>query len=261
MNKRRNIIFLIILVLSIMLTGCSNSKDNKEEKKPKEEVNEYVKHQFTKYEWKCSIPLENIKELNYKTQMFITNDGDLYEFDFNGKFSTNDDHCRKIESNFKFVKFIQGAVITTDNKIYGYDDYNKEFVERMSGWTLSFNYSLYDYNQDVFVIGETSLVVEGKNVYSFELPETLENKTFIGTLNDDEEFVRGYHRAIKTTKRYYKYEIISTDECINYVDVECKYGIRPIEEINKDYDKIYYYDGYYLIYKDDLKHIYCDEKW
>ena len=252
MNKRRNIIFLIILVLSIMLTGCKNSNEEKKEKK--EEVNKYVNNQFDKYEWKCSIPIESIKEFNYMTYMFITNDGDLYEFSFERKYSTNNDYCRKIESSYKFEKFIQGAVISTDKKIYGYDTYNKEFVERMGGWTLAFDYDLYDYNQDLFVTdGYAHLVVEGKNVYSFE---TVNNRTLIGNLNDDEEFVRGYHGAIKTTKRYYKYELIHTNECDSYADIECKNGIRPIEEINKDYDKIYYYDGYFLIYKDDLKHVY-----
>lgn len=268
MNKMSKILISVIIVL--VLTGCNNKTNSNLNNETNNNIDKSeslnnkndIKNKYQKFEWKCDIGLSDIKDISGFKSMFITNDGKLYEFSLDRPFS-NEKYCKKIDTDKRFVRFINGTIITDENKIYAYTD-NNEFVERMSGWTGGFDYSLFDKYDNLilfskFGINHDYAIVEDKEVsiikYEIEhYPNTYTES--IGFLNSDEEYIGGFYRILKTTKNYYVYGEINEEECNKYVDIKCEYGLKRVEEISNQYDNILYYNGKFIIFKDDLNNIY-----
>ena len=140
-------------------------------------------------------------------------------------------------------------------------------VEELYGWTGAFDYDILKEHADVFkfdrsyngshfdiagvayygyIDNNKIVILNGiKKVisYSYELPE-------------GEVFNGGYYEVMKTNKGYYYNGVINADECNKYADVECQYGVKPYDELNEEYDSIYFFNGKYIIFKDDLNHVY-----
>lgn len=268
----RKLFYVVLLSICFLISGCSNNsnssstleehKDN--ENKNVKEVLSRVRN--TSYDWNCEVPLNEIKDIGSANSMFITNDGLLYEFNLMQKYSTTNNNCRKIDTDYRFKRFINGAIISTDNKIYAY--YNNEFVERMSGWTEAFNYDLFDYNENVMILnGEFDInhrygIVKNNKVYTYDkgyiTQVDIKNEEEIFSIPSDETVIGLYESYIKTDKAYYKYDIVNRNECNTYADIECEYGIVKDEVLTKVYDDIYFINNNYIIVKDDYKKIYTD---
>ncbi|MBE5806552.1 MAG: hypothetical protein E7313_07620 [Clostridiales bacterium] len=272
---KRNIVLFFMMI--IIITGCSsnsainNGKSNISDSQNEINISEEkLKSQYGSMEWKCSVPLNNISDISGFDHMFITKNGDLYLFSFTQLFSSTNDYCKKVDSDYKFERFINGAIVTIDNKLLAY--HNGNFVERMVGWTGAFDYSKFDQYSNMILFSknfdpnQNYAVVEGKevfelnNIYDNEYVPIGVNKVKIGQLNNTENYVGGYYQIIKTTENYYMYSIINKEQCDMYADVECEYGLKRIDDISDEYENILYYNGKYIIFKDDINHIYTNEK-
>ena len=285
MNKIKCIIVLIII---LGFCGCASNKivdDNKEninenkedfndseiessEQKEEQEVIEdvFMVGNSVKYNWDCEVSLNNIKDISLFSNMFISNDGMLYEFDLLKEYSTTKNHCKKIETDKTFDKFINGAIISTDKKIYAYLD--GVFEERIYGWTGAFHYDLFDYNENVIVLNlfldsnPKYGIVKDNKVYGYDTnsfnSDDIKTEKELYSFAADEYFIGIYGSYIKTNKAYYKYGIINKKDCDKYADIECVYGIVKDELVTNSYDKIFYLNNRYIIFKNDLNHIYTD---
>ena len=104
--------------------------------------------------------------------------------------------------------------------------------------------------------------IEGNNVYEYKLKYTnngnkeLVSETIIDTLPENENFVSLEGRIIKTNTSFYKIGIKNQEECNKYEDITPIYGLVKLENISSEYDKISYFNGNYIIYKDDPKNLY-----
>jgi len=268
----KKIKFIFILMVLFFICSCSSNKKSVESTdenydKENEFINELlVRNNSNRYDWNCEVSLNDIKDISVFSNMFISDDGILYEFSLIGEYSTTKNNCLKIETDKKFEKFINGSIISNDKKIYGYFD--GEFVERMYGWTGAFNYDLFDYNENVVVLnlGLDSNpkygVVKDNKIFSYDTnsfnSDDIKSEKELYTFSSDESFVGIYGSYIKTNKAYYKYGIINKNECDKYVDIECEYGIVKDELVSNLYDEIYYINNHYFILKNDLNYIYTD---
>ena len=156
--KRRHLIILVLAV--ILVSGCSNNVSVKNNKKnDKDKITQTEKRVIDKmsftYKWDCEVPLNKIKDISTVGMNFISDDGALYEFNLDKKYSTNGSHCRKVNIDVSFEKFIYNKIISSDKKVYlqkgeNYVDISNE--ERRQGWVMGFPYDLYDYNENIIIL-------------------------------------------------------------------------------------------------------------
>ena len=66
-----------------------------------------------------------------------------------------------------------------------------------------------------------------------------------------ENFVSLEGRIFKTDKGFYKVGITNQKKCSEYEDVECIEGLIKIEDISSHYNDIEYFNGNYIIFKND----------
>ena len=267
--------YLIILVLvMVFVSGCSNNssvKDNKTNDKTKitqTEKRVIDKMSFT-YKWDCEVPLNKIKDISTVGINFISDDGSLYEFDLDRKYSTTDSHCRKVDIDVSFEKFIYNGIISSDKMVYlrvgeKYVDISNE--ERIQGLVMGFPYDLYEYNENIIILNmdlDNSLkygIVEDNKVYEYETGSP--SSDYVGktgelhAFSNDETLVGIYGSYIKTNKAYYVYGIINKSKCEEYADIECEYGIVKDKTLSDAYDEIYYMNNYFLVMKSDYNKLY-----
>lgn len=269
--KRR---YLIILVLAVILvSGCSNNVSVKNNKKnDKDKITQTEKRVIDKmsftYKWDCEVPLNKIKDISTVGMNFISDDGALYEFNLDKKYSTTGSHCRKVNIDVAFEKFIYNKIISSDKKVYlqngeNYVDISNE--ERIQGWVMGFPYDLYDYNENIIILNIGSVdtkygIVEDNKVYEYETDSL--SSDYIGKrkelyiFSDGETLVGIYGSYIKTNKAYYVYGATNKNECEKYADIKCEYGIVKDKTLSDAYDEIYYMNNYYLIMKSDYNKLY-----
>ena len=271
MIKRRYLIILVLVM--ILVSGCSNNvsvkNNNKNDKDKITQTEKRVidKMSFT-YKWDCEVPLNKIKDISTIGMNFISDDGVLYEFNLDKKYSTTGSHCRKVNIDVSFEKFICNGIISSDKKIYlqngkNYVDISNE--TRIQGWVMGFPYDLYDYNENIIILNIASVdtkygIVEDNKVYEYETGSS--SSDYIGkgkklyTFSDDETLVGIYGSYIKTNKAYYVYGATNKNECEKYADIGCEYGIVKDKTLSDAYDEIYYMNNYYLIMKSDYNKLY-----
>lgn len=270
--KRRHLIILVLAV--ILVSGCSNNVSVKNNKKnDKDKITQTEKRVIDKmsftYKWDCEVPLNKIKDISTVGMNFISDDGALYEFNLDKKYSTTGSHCRKVNIDVSFEKFINNGIISSDKKVYlqkgeNYVDISNE--ERRQGWVMGFPYDLYDYNENIIILNmdlDINLkygIVEDNKVY--ENGTGTFSSDYIGkgkelyTFSDGETLVGIYGSYIKTNKAYYVYGVTNKNECEKYADIECEYGIVKDKTLSDAYDEIYYMNNYYLIMKSDYNKLY-----
>ncbi len=258
----------------ILVSGCSNNVSVKNNKKnDKDKITQTEKRVIDKmsftYKWDCEVPLNKIKDISTVGMNFISDDGALYEFNLDKKYSTTGSHCRKVNIDVSFEKFIYNKIISSDKKVYlqngeNYVDISNE--ERIQGWVMGFPYDLYDYNENIIILNmdlDNSFkygIVEDNKVYEYETGSL--SSDYIGkgkelyTFSDGETLVGIYGSYIKTNKAYYVYGVTNKNECEKYADIKCEYGIVKDKTLSDAYDEIYYMNNYYLIMKSDYNKLY-----
>lgn len=257
----------------ILVNGCSNNVSVKNNKKnDKDKITQTEKRVIDKmsftYKWDCEVPLNKIKDISTVGMNFISDDGALYEFNLDKKYSTTGSHCRKANIDVSFEKFINIGIISSDKKVYlqngdNYVDISNE--ERIHGWVMGFPYGLYDYNENIIILNIGSVdtkygIVEDNKVYEYETDSL--SSDYIGkrkelyTFSDGETLVGIYGSYIKTNKAYYVYGATNKNECEKYADIKCEYGIVKDKTLSDAYDEIYYMNNYYLIMKSDYNKLY-----
>lgn len=245
----------------------------------KNESLDFKKNKYNKIEWISDVPLSEIKCIKYngmvdiQPNMFITKSGELYEFSTQ-KIYSNEQVCKKIDTDIKFDRFHLFAndrdlsiIISLDNKYYYYYDgkfqnysyiINSSLLHKINDEHKN-NFGLYDMGQISYDI---YYYIEGNNVYEYKLKYTnngnkeLVSETIIDTLPENENFVSLEGRIIKTNTSFYKIGIKNQEECNKYEDITPIYGLVKLENISSEYDKISYFNGNYIIYKDDPKNLY-----
>lgn len=235
------------------------------------------KIKYSKIEWISDIPLSEIKSIKdngmmeIQPKMFITKSGELYEFSTQKKYS-NEQVCKKINTDVKFDRFNLFAndrdlsiIISTDNQYYYYQDGKfKNYFTNDSTLLRKINNehpNNYGYWQGGSTDYDIYYYIEENNIYEYKLDVTTDkhkfvSDTIIDTIPENENFVSLEGRIIKTDRSYYELGIKNQEECNKYEDVEPVFGLVKIEDISNEYNKISYFNGNYIIYKDDSKNLY-----
>lgn len=246
---------LVIVFCLLIITGCNNKEPEIENTKEKYSEFTKVVDKFT-----CDINIQDVKEISKSSNLLILNNGDLYAWTTN--LYSDNTNCRKIETDIKFKRFINGMVISDDNKIYFYnsEDYSVK-EDRPYGYTGGFDYSVFDKNNDIFIFNRstfgTSYDYTGSTYYAYVIDNKVhlidgisgeENNIF--NLSNDEIIINHSENTIKTNKSYYHYGLINKDECEKYDDIKCEYGLVKIKTPTDYYDYLIMYTNSYYIFKD-----------
>lgn len=159
--------------------------------------------------------------INVDEHLFITDDGSLYHFSFRKRFSSNNLHYKKIETDLKFVKFIDGFFVGTDNKIYDYDYDTSSIINPDTDSELNGE----DLSKVFYVGGKLRYCkISGNRIYSLS-----DNECVYTFANETIEFA--IDNTIKTDKGIYRIfeNCINETEVNKYADVEPIYGIGVTE--------------------------------
>lgn len=268
-----------VYVKYLEVNGNTPEEQKKLDKIANKEYLDTKKVKYQKVEWISNIPLTEIKcikdngMMNIQPKMFITNSGELYEFSTEKKYS-NEQVCKKIDTDVKFDRFNLFAndrdlsiAISTDNQYYYYVD--GEFKDYyINDATLRKINNEHPNNYGYYNGGATSYdiyyYVDGNNIYEYKLKinyhggskYTLVSDEIIDTIPENEKFISLDGRIIKTDKSYYKLGIKNQEECNKYEDVQPIFGLVKLEDISSEYNKISYFNGNYIIYKEDSNNLY-----
>ena len=268
-----------VYVKYLEVNGNIPEEQKKLDKIASKEYLDTKKVKYQKVEWISNIPLTEIKcikdngMMNIQPKMFITNSGELYEFSTEKKYS-NEQVCKKIDTDVKFDRFNLFAndrdlsiAISTDNQYYYYVD--GEFKDYyINDATLRKINNEHPNNYGYYNGGATSYdiyyYVDGNNIYEYKLKinyhggskYTLVSDEIIDTIPENEKFISLDGRIIKTDKSYYKLGIKNQEECNKYEDVQPIFGLVKLEDISSEYNKISYFNGNYIIYKEDSNNLY-----
>lgn len=231
---------------------------------------------YQKYEWNCDIPLTKIKTIKYNGMMdiqppiFISDDGDLYQFSLEKKYS-NGQKCKKYESDKKYDRFYifpndseLSLFVTADGKFKFLDDEKKlvDFYSIYDYYNSSYISRLYSNNPNSYVLYK----IERKGNY-YKVYEVKENKIYLKKISNfgeyideiilaefpsDEKFISLEGKIFKTDKGFYKIGVTNQKQCSEYMDVECIEGLIKIKDISSHYNDIEYFNGNYIIFKNDI---------
>lgn len=237
---------LIIFLLILFICGCS-SKEIKKDTNRNDDTTIEKKNDLKllrgltqEFDWNCDVDLHNIKDINIYYMRFIDNNGSLYEFDLQKKYSTTNNNCKKVDTEIKFDSFSRDRIISIDKKIYNYIDGIVE--ETGLKYSDYFDFEI-ELNPRYGIVNNNKVYdSSNKELYSFE---------------NGEEYINTITGIIKTNKAYYKYGIVNKKECNEYADIKCEYGIIKDDELTSAYDDIYYINKNYYILKSSNK-IYTD---
>ena len=259
--KRSVISLILVLVLSFVFVGCkkSNKSSLSETSAPTIQKKQYITTHTEEntFKWQCDIAPSDIKDYTGSPieGFFITNNGELYEYDVVKTFSETEKCYRKIETNLKIkhmyyhFQFNRFSVLTEDFKVYSYNPEDKTFTNintefesvlkvfdsqgQIISWTnTNFNTSFFwfiDHTGNVYTVDQT----EGKKY----------EKTFKCTLPFKEEIISANVGVIKTQKGYYLFN-----------SKENRYKLST--EATAAYDNIAFLNELLVMYKDDPSYVY-----
>ncbi len=242
-----------------------------------DEKNNKYKTKYHKYEWKCDVPLSEIKTIkdngmmDIQPKLFISKSGDLYQFSLNKKYS-NEQNCKKIDSNVTFKYF---NIFPNDRDLSLVVDNNNNFYYYETDLVKFSEYSIYHYNDTInFIlkypmnyISYSNRYIEnaGSTFYGYYVDNNAIYKTFLYWQDNktiyqeptivhqfsDEYIISIEGKVFKTDKAYYKIGFINKEKCDEYEDVECVEGLLKIDDISNHYNDIEYFNGNYIIFKED----------
>lgn len=230
------------------------------------------------------MPLSEIKHIKYNDSMreqpksFITKNGEIYEFSTE-KIFTNEQVTKKIETNINLDRFHiydngynSSSLIATDGTIYYFTQSTPiTNIEKMhsaskcnlikqmiSNYPLNYgdlewgpvNYSIYYYVKDNQIYYYKARYVDSLS------PLIVENDEVFATFPDGETYLAVEGKIFITDKAFYKIDVTNQEDLKKYEDAKPIYGLVKLESISNEYKKIAYFNGNYIIYKDDPNHLY-----
>ena len=242
------------------------------------------KIKYSSVDWISDVPLSEIKHIKYNDSMreqpksFITKNGEIYEFSTE-KIFTNEQVTKKIETNINLDRFHiydngynSSSLIATDGTIYYftqstpitniekmYSASKCNLIKQMtSNYPLNYgdlewgpvNYSIYYYVKDNQVYYYKARYVDSLS------PLIVENDEVFATFPDGETCLAVEGKIFITDKAFYKIDVTNQDDLKKYEDAKPIYGLVKLESISNEYKKIAYFNGNYIIYKDDPNHLY-----
>ena len=238
----------------LILTGCNTNEkkvtDNKGESdhNSTEEKNLFVSELYPVIDdFKCEISVQEIKDINISTGLFITNDGKLYRWTY--RMFQNQNQCKEIETPELFERFYRGGIISKNNEYYYYLSDSEGITKNSSGSTYDGNVNLYNKFNDIFWLygggNDFYARVEMNYIHIYGFNDKLLEKIEIP---EGEEVIYFGNKVIKTNKNYYTYDIINSEDCRKYADVKCEYGLKRNKLASDNYDRIkVYVDGFYIL--------------
>ncbi len=265
--KKSVISLILIFALSFVCVGCkeSNVSSQKEDSTsaPTIQKTQYMTHtEEQTFEWKCDIAPSDIK--NYTgspiESFFITNKGELFEYDISKTFPETKKCYRKIETDLKIkymdyhFQFDRFSVLTEDFKTYIYNSENKTFTNVNTGFedvikTFDTQGTIFNWSNTNFDTSYFWFIDREGNVYTVDQTEAYQSKSekyekiLKCKLPFDEEIVSANLGVIKTKNSYYIFN--SKENCYNLST-----------EATAAYENIAFLNDYLVMYKDDPDHIY-----
>lgn len=211
---------------------------------------------FVSKELKCDA-LDNIKLLT--SDRLITKDNEIYDISFDKLFSNNQ-NCKKIETNINISNIRDGFIFSKDNKFYNISDFEEVGIaDYLQIYLLDKNIikiieSDYDeingkINLLVFknnnIYKQTYNITNGENGFNkitFEKEELYKSLEEYGNIKhitfephlytNSDKNIQLWKSTIKTIisdKGYYYLNEVKTDECTKYVDIECEFELKESE--------------------------------
>ena len=256
--KKILLVFVCVIFLSF-ICGCSNQENNNKTKQVKEQCS------ITR-EFQSKMKCPEMKDIKHSGDgIFITNNGDLYEFS-SDKYSTTNTNCRRVETDIKFDRIVKSTLITTNGECYTYNNGilkqpTKEEVEMGRAWygTNQMEIKLYNIKANIFYLADIDAekpdiygYIDNNNVYSvtYNWYTNQAEEKLIYTFPTDEEIEYVTNGYIITNKAYYVYGITNQKQCSTYADIECEYGLVKEEEKINCMDTILYVSNSLLVTKD-----------
>lgn len=241
---KKILICSIMTCFIILVTGCTITKEKVEETKKSEKQCEITKK--VKSTIKCP-EMINIKQSG--AGFFITEEGKLYEYS-NKEYSKTNTNCKEVETNIVFDKIISlDTLVTKEGEFYSYSSSNltKGSPAKVSlGMTPEI--TIYLTNPNIEFLGyagsdarETYGYVKENKFHSitYDYINNTQTDEELYTFDSDEFVVKITNGYVSTNKNYYNYSIINKKECKKYADIECKYGLVPVDTIDNCSDIIY----------------------
>ena len=239
------------------------------------------KIKYSSIDWISDVLLSEIKHIkhsgmwNIQPNLFITKSGELYEFSKN-KLYSNEQVCKKVDTELTFSRFHLYAndrdlsvIVSTENELYEYNDTFEPYQESYLPLQMLQNEMLQQHpmNYGVYAFGATSYYLyyyaESNDVYLYKAaPNNSESKLILLSDSVLDSFPEGETclavegKIFITDKAFYKIGVTNQDEVNKYEDVEPVYGLIRLDAISEEYSKIAYFNGEYIIYKDDPNHLY-----
>ena len=266
MKKIFKIIVIIVIVIVVLIGAVFGYTKIKQSMMNNERRNtmtlmEYIKtHEspvlyFVSKELKCDA-LDNIKLLT--SDRIITKDNEIYDISFDKLFSNNQ-NCKKIETNINISNIRDGFIFSKDNKFYNISDFEEVGIaDYLQIYLLDKNIIKIiesDYDE---INGKINLLVfKNNNIYKQTYNLNLANGNRIITFENEELYksleeygnikhitfephlytnsdknIQLWKSTIKTIisdKGYYYLNEVKTDECTKYVDIECEFELKESE--------------------------------
>lgn len=257
---------LFSLIILVLITGCgvkNNEKNSSNEEIKTSKVEKVLKeNRMQKFNWNCDVSLNEIKEVDWSSRLFITTNNELYSLLFEDKLYSNNQICKKIETELKFERFVNSALITTNNEIYAYIQSENKIINEedilYNGFVGGFDYSIFHADKNIYYAGYDSSEMGGGNKMYYKVNNN--NVSLFYELNKDdlnvynfennEIFLNGSNEILQTDKAFYTYGITNKKECQKYADVKCEYGLIK-DNISEIYSDIYLYNKYFIILKNN----------
>ncbi len=266
MKKIFKIIVIIVIVIVVLIGAVFGYTKIKQSMMNNERRNtmtlmEYIKtHEspvlyFVSKELKCDA-LDNIKLLT--SDRLITKDNEIYDISFDKLFSNNQ-NCKKIETNINISNIRDGFIFSKDNKFYNISDFEEVGMpDYLQIYLLDKNIIKIiesDYDE---INGKINLLVfknnniykqtynlnsaNGNRIITFENEELYKSLEEYGNIKyitfephlytNSDKNIQLWKSTIKTIisdKGYYYLNEVKTDECTKYVDIECEFELKESE--------------------------------
>lgn len=273
--KNKMILVTLIIFGMFLITGCEKKIDVSNNLKEPDKF-EKLKEKLESVEWSCEISVSDIKTIKdngmmeLQPKMFITYNGDLYQFSVDKKYS-NGTNCKKYDFNEKFENFYiypndryLSLLVTTTGDFKDLDEDGNlvDFYSLVPKEYNAYIEKIYNENHNNYV-----KYITGHygyyNVYNIK-----DNKVFLKQISDsgrykneelfaefpnNENFISLNGRVFKTNKNYYRVDITNEKECNEYEDVNCIEGLVKFDDLENEYENISYFNGNYIIFNGDSK--------
>ena len=200
----------------------------------------------------------------------ISNNGNVYEFSFNGVFSNNM-NCKKVMSGIKVTSVIDNEVLRDVNGKYYYLSSDNNTVlysevpaedEKLGMYSLILGdghvlkamcvnsniNSYYVLKDDGNIYNYVIKQDDNTRRYSIVSNNTVYNYSkFKGKVLDFRDYGESAYTYFRTGNSIYRMINTNANECSKYVDVACKYELKRDDTLSEAQDKLVAFSGNMLI--------------